>query len=311
MENDIPPSNKHDKMLLNVIRNQSKEMSATMELIGGLSKAVSAFAEYGRKNFAAYEEQRQDYERRLNTGLAATDDYNEKIIFLKKESIELQKIILHKKTTRYVGDAKFYTSVREQLVLPLLAIIEEEAKLAIHVTLTKPASHTPTADHIFHFTAPAVKTPKVILPKVNSTGIAKNIKNETGFGLSWNIDPKMKTAIVDLLIAEKCFRPDDRFELLNIFHNEKRAHSHKIVCRGLQKRFPTIIFELEKKDKIQSQKKEISAWIVENFAYQSSPEKPSQDFSLSSVSDALNESKPKKRIPKGHSQYIDVLDLFA
>lgn len=311
MENNVPPANKHDKMLLNVIRNQSKEMSSTMELIGGLSKAVSAFAEYGRKNFAAYEEQRQDYERRLNTGLAATDNYNEKIIFLKKESIELQKIILHKNTTRYVGDVKFYTSVREQLVLPLLAIVEEEAKLATHIALTKPTPSAPKVDHIIHFPAPVIKAPKVVSPNINLSEVTKIPKNEAGTGLSWNIDTKMRTAIVDLLITENCFRSDDRPELLKIFHNEKRAHAHKIICSGLQKRFPTILFELEKDNKVQSQKKEIAPWIVENFVYQSSAEKPAQDFSLSSVNDALNESKPKKRIQKCHNQYIDVLNLFS
>ncbi|HET6990989.1 MAG TPA: hypothetical protein VFJ43_06680 [Bacteroidia bacterium] len=314
MENSTehkPEMSKNDKLLLYAIRNQSKEMAGTVEFISGISKAISAFAEYGRNNYLAYEQQRQDYERKLYAGLAATNDYNEKIIFLEKENIELKKIILNKQINRWVGDAKFYTSVREKLVLPLLEIVKDEANLAMRIAMLKPVAPAPKIAQIIHLPIPTVKSVKTIIPKVNLTGNTKNSGNDKNvFGLSWNMDPKMITTIVDLIIGEKGFRSEDRSELLLIFHGKKRTHTEKIVCVGLQKRFPTVLFELEANDKLNSQKKEIAAWIMDNFKYQSKPEKPAQEFSLASLNDILNESKPKSRLHPGHKEYINVLSLF-
>lgn len=303
MENNLPPTpeqKRSDEMMLNMLKGHRKEMADTLQFINGVSKAVSAVVAYGRSNQQRYDDHRMTYQKSLHDFLNSTNDFNEKIIFLEKQNIELKKLIADRRIKGYTGELKHYTSLRENLLLPLIDIVNDEAKLAVKILLNKP---TPTVDEI----VPVQKS----APKINLPGTVTMSKQKGVFCLSWNLDPKMITAIIDLLIAEKAFRPDDRAELVRVFHGEKRIHSHKIVCFGLQKRLPTVFFELKNARKITSQKKEITVWIESNFTYQATPNEPAQDFSLSTVTDALNESKPKKRIPNGGKQYINVLSLFV
>ena len=207
------------------------------------------------------------------------------------------------------GRVTFLKSIHEVYLLPRFDILLQEAELAssrknsLNEKIFETKNIIQEKNNSIY--SSESKTDQKIKNKKHSASDKKD-KLQIVFVLT--IDESKR--LLDTLISSGCFLPEDRTELLNLIHGKRKSFVGKLTARGLQKRYSTLVYELMKALKITSSKKETAFWIQDNFRYQKDENSSPINYSIHSLNDTFNDSKPKKRLHKDDSQYINIEEIL-
>ena len=252
--------------------------SESLSFVNGLFDIFRPFVNEGRERDKRQVILKEEYRQKINKNLEQLGTPEEKLLALQSEITRIDGLISEYKIRNYSGLMKHFLSIRNDILMPIKSNLKEEVQIRKLL--------------------PSVAPAKVTIKKRDKVKPIEKAKLD--------IDPVISKKVIDHLIGLKKFLEGDRLSLFNAFYCEDIAK--KIIWFGNSNVWLTILYELQVNNKIKSNKKELSNWVVKYFKYKG--KKGICDFNYKSVYETLNQSHASRRVHHTNPNYIDIMSLF-